>query len=67
VYGLLSPFFHLDFLMAQHRPAPVSTALADSLDIIKVEFDLLASEVAVARRERDECEATRAFRSLSRC
>ncbi|KAJ6487693.1 chromatin associated protein [Mycena sanguinolenta] len=44
--------------MAQHRPAPVSTALGDALDIIKAEFDLLASEVAVARRERDECEAT---------
>ncbi|KAJ7443826.1 chromatin associated protein [Mycena latifolia] len=44
--------------MAQHRPAPGSTALADSLDIIKAEFDHLASEVAVARRERDECEAT---------
>ncbi|KAF7360141.1 Chromatin associated protein [Mycena venus] len=44
--------------MAQHRPAPVSTALADSLDIIKAEFDLLASEIAVARREREECEAT---------
>ncbi|KAJ6582990.1 chromatin associated protein [Mycena vulgaris] len=44
--------------MAQHRPAPGSTALSDSLDIIKAEFDLLASEVAVARRERDECEAT---------
>ncbi|KAJ7109645.1 chromatin associated protein [Mycena crocata] len=39
--------------MAQHRPA-----LADSIDIIKAEFDHLASEVAVARRERDECEAT---------
>ncbi|KAJ7185870.1 WD40-repeat-containing domain protein [Mycena filopes] len=33
-------------------------ALADSLDIIKAEFDLLSSEVVVARRERDECEAT---------
>ncbi|KAF8162518.1 WD40-repeat-containing domain protein [Mycena galopus ATCC 62051] len=44
--------------MAQHRPAPVSTALGDALDIIKAEFDLLASEVAVARRERDECETT---------
>ncbi|KAJ7099953.1 chromatin associated protein [Mycena belliarum] len=44
--------------MAQHRPAPGPSALADSLGIIKNEFDLLASEVAAARRERDECEAT---------
>lgn len=50
--------------MAQHRPAPGSTALTESLDIIKAEFDLLASEVAVARRERDECEATRELLSL---
>ncbi|KAJ7665915.1 chromatin associated protein [Mycena polygramma] len=42
----------------RHRPAPAPTALTDSLDLIKTEFDLLASEVAVARRERDECEAT---------
>ncbi|KAK7044890.1 chromatin associated protein [Favolaschia claudopus] len=44
--------------MAQHRPAPVPTALGNALDAIKAEFDLLASEVAIARRERDECEAT---------
>ncbi|KAJ7269560.1 chromatin associated protein [Mycena rebaudengoi] len=45
--------------MAQHRPAPApgSSTLADSLDTIKTEFDLLASEVTTARRERDDCEA----------
>ncbi|KAJ7196468.1 WD40-repeat-containing domain protein [Mycena pura] len=42
--------------MAQHRTAHGSSSLADALDIIKAEFELLSAEVAVARRERDECE-----------
>ncbi|KAF7326087.1 Chromatin associated protein [Mycena kentingensis (nom. inval.)] len=43
-----------------HRPGPghVSAGLGDALEIIKSEFELLSAEVAVARRERDECEAT---------
>ncbi|KAJ7634499.1 chromatin associated protein [Roridomyces roridus] len=43
--------------MAQHRP-PGPQSIPESLDLIKAEFDLLTAQVALARRERDECEAT---------